>query len=361
MRVSVAAGRGRAIRFGATLAFTAAPVDGLFEAISATKEQRRLFQSLATIVTNAGFETPAFVVVSPDAGAAFVFGDVELRIPSEDVCYSGVEASTWLEVSLTPDAMRVGTIGEAPIDADDTNLVDGCVPASGLLWARTDFGPLAPTTSRRSNRLAVPDTAISDSDAAAVDDGGDLIAEPRVDGWAEQTEETVVGRREPAAHGSGNVSPAGSTNRVDEFEQSVDSLEFDADEDTLIPSSAVLQDIQRQTNQGQERPSWVLKFDDGSLLAVDRDLIVGRNPYKEKLPDGYVAFVVNSDHVSRRHWELTVDGPKAWIRDLGSVDGTRVSTSSSGFSRSIPAEAKTPIESDSTISFGDRHARIVWH
>jgi pSer/pThr/pTyr-binding forkhead associated (FHA) protein len=80
----------------------------------------------------------------------------------------------------------------------------------------------------------------------------------------------------------------------------------------------------------------------------------------QDLPDGYLGHTVLSEHVSRQHWEMTIDGSSAWICDLDSTDGTRISLDPEGFQRRIPKSPITPLQSGSTIFFGDRSATVSW-
>jgi len=74
--------------------------------------------------------------------------------------------------------------------------------------------------------------------------------------------------------------------------------------------------------EGQPTSGW-LKFDDGSEVAVDRMLIIGRKP--ATFDDHAQAVVIDHPEVSRSHAQVEVQGWAVVLTDLGSRNGTWVS------------------------------------
>jgi hypothetical protein len=85
-----------------------------------------------------------------------------------------------------------------------------------------------------------------------------------------------------------------------------------------------------QTPLAVPRPSlgW-LRFSNGIQVALDRPVIVGRQPSVERVAAGddlpqLVTLDSPSQDISRRHVEIQLEGWHVLVRDLGSTNGTVV-------------------------------------
>ena len=86
---------------------------------------------------------------------------------------------------------------------------------------------------------------------------------------------------------------------------------------------------------------------------------MGRSPTTTPLPEGYISVVVRSEHVSRAHWSLTIDGRTATIRDLDSKTGTSITAGPDNFPLVVPSDVDTTLGTHTVVTFGDRSATIT--
>lgn len=100
-----------------------------------------------------------------------------------------------------------------------------------------------------------------------------------------------------------------------------------------------------------------VRFDDGQLVTVPTELVVGRNPHRHVGEQSFDAAIVRSPQVSRTHWLLSVNGDLVTIRDLHSTAGTEIEDPG-GRSARVPSSFELVVERGCRVLFGDRWAVV---
>jgi hypothetical protein len=99
-----------------------------------------------------------------------------------------------------------------------------------------------------------------------------------------------------------------------------------------------------------------LIFSNGRTVTIDRTILVGRSPRAERTDSGGIPqlVMVDSPHgdVSRTHARIFIEGWRVLLEDIGSTNGT-VITTEAGVSRRIRSGEPAIVTDGSTIDLGD--------
>ena len=99
-----------------------------------------------------------------------------------------------------------------------------------------------------------------------------------------------------------------------------------------------------------------LVFTNGRTVTIDRTILVGRSPRAERTDSGGIPqlVMVDSPHgdVSRTHARIFIEGWRVLLEDIGSTNGT-VITTEAGISRRIRSGEPAIVTDGATIDLGD--------
>ncbi|WP_246377656.1 FHA domain-containing protein [Nocardioides ginsengisegetis] len=116
---------------------------------------------------------------------------------------------------------------------------------------------------------------------------------------------------------------------------------------------------------GHRPPLGVLVLDDGSVHALIRDYVIGRDPgAADDVRDGRATALVLEDpdlSLSRVHARLVLDGWDVRVEDAGSVNGTYVADPGSEEWRRLEADVPTTIPAGSRLRMGARTMTFESH
>lgn len=399
-------GDGRLLRTDRYIAFAVQPDRALFDAVQSEGDA---FKKVAEHVVSQSFQVPDFAVIDLSAGTVLAFGETILE-SSDGTTYSAAATSTWSE--HTVDLHR--TLSCTPADAGpvaDSWLHTGCVPAGGFVLANDDESVTIPEPEqgRRDDRptadevddeepVPEPDVVATAADVSAGNPritNFDPLEEPdHID--LERLGSAVVDRPEPGPSRTevgpqnDHTNDLASDQRVgDSSNDPTSAMKVPAPETLIPPVPGALGAAVPGGEAGDEPDEkWAppevppiasfpppptitsaepllpaarssrltLRFDDGQVVHVERGVYVGRRPSKRGLPDNFESVVVRGEHVSRVHWELSIEAGQAVVRDLGSQSGTTVQTDDQ-----VPrpvTETGSAISPGSVIRFADRWAVV---
>lgn len=89
-----------------------------------------------------------------------------------------------------------------------------------------------------------------------------------------------------------------------------------------------------------------LKLDDGRVVALDRDVTVGRG----SAADGHIH--LDGERISRQHIALRIDGWDVLVEDLGSTNGTVIVEPDGSTPVALVAGEATPLRSGAVVYLG---------
>ena len=369
--VRVRPGNGRLCRTADAVLFTpevGAGWEELVAALQADEAAGRGVEPVATTLAARGLEAPPLVLVTwRPRLAVLAFGDVELRSDHPSLpLLTGRGSQTWVEHSV-PDLgepLRFDVGG--PDAEDDTDLVAGVVPAQGFTLelaratphptpapaAVSEAGPgpapgsepASPVASEPPPTQAPPppsppplpatDGALAAGDPPepfawqppprTTDDPDDALRAIQAAAVTEEVEAAAFDPPSPgAAPRSQDVAPpdpeAGSSQPL------VDAVICPTGHpnppgrgtcgscDALLAPDTPVRAVPRP-------PLGALHFDDGAVVTVEADLVLGRRPPD----DGRQVYALAGDRVSRHHAELQLRGWEVLLHDPGSRNGTYV-------------------------------------
>jgi|GEM_PF-4643440 len=308
-RLRVAPGDGRLLRRGRFIIFS-------LEADEELQQLRpspggEIFKALASLIVARNFAVSSLAAIDLEDCRLFVFGDVEIDVDGERV--SGADSATWTERRFTPGA-TVTSVG-MHASLQDTELVEGCVPASAF-----------------DLNLVVPKQAARADDAPFVR----RRSAPR-DAAIDLTESVPLRPSAGVAASNGIPTPP----------------MFESD-DTEQPESGDL-GVQKAIVNRRAR----LVCSNGYSVLVGRGLIVGRFPSKHGVPEGYGTLKVTGAQVSRVHLRFTLDDGVLNVRDENTANGSTLISSERAI-RPVPSGSRqVALEVGDAIEFGDQ--TIVFH
>jgi hypothetical protein len=104
-----------------------------------------------------------------------------------------------------------------------------------------------------------------------------------------------------------------------------------------------------------------LELDDGTIVELDHELLVGRNPDRDDRPEraGLRRVKVVGDKVSRSHLELRYQGWDVFVSDCGSTNGTFVVPHPGGQVAALEPGRAQLLEPGATVYFGSRSFTVV--
>ncbi len=363
------------------VAFSSGPIDGLYQLLL-QEPTEVVFKRLASLVVENDFTLPAFLVVRTGSfPAAFVYGDADLICSGASTTITGSSSSTWIERPLeNEEALRfhVGSISDDDRVAIDTRLVLGCVPAAGLSFGIPEEKPSPEDAEPEVDPIWQPPEPEVLSDPHELEIDVDPDWDPRAD--PEPIDLAVIGSS-PTVSPEHPATPEISDHLIAEPQVEPDQPPIQATEPARFDNKSILETTRpAEPSSGGMFPSTLpretdaqpllipeparqnptqgrLAFDDGQITNIVVGAYVGRFPVKNGLPEGYEGVVVRSEHVSRTHWEVFTDSGIAYVRDLGSHNGTSLQGPDDQEAQSLQAHEPTELLPDSVIHFGDRWAR----
>ena len=413
----LAPGGGHVARRGDTLLYLPEQDERLLDAFVTSPEGGEL-QAVASATVAAGFDVAPFVGVSwSPAVRVMAFGDVAVETDQPSLpMLSGAASRTWVEHSftVTSDArVEVGAPGAAADAA--TDLTSGVALAGGF---RLELAVVSEEPRTGAVEAVPPESVpveetIVDATAAA----GRPRDEPPARSAPPPPEESTD---DPAAALAAIQAAAmGADGRpVHDAEQPTGSLPIHAeevddshdDEITLPPPppGELLGDVMRLGGaeslasqdareslvdaklcpDGHPNPPVVascavcgkfltpgaaaivhvprpslghLELDDGTIVELDHELLIGRNPDRDEHPEraGLRPIKIVGEKVSRSHLEVRYQGWDVLVADCGSTNGTFVVPHPGGQVSGLEPGRAQLLEPGATVYFGSRSFTVV--
>jgi len=103
-------------------------------------------------------------------------------------------------------------------------------------------------------------------------------------------------------------------------------------------------------------PDWSIRLDDGRVLALDRPILIGRDPAAQ--PDAVpLALADGTRSVSKTHARVEVSDGVVLVTDLHSTNGVVIV--SDGEPETCRPGVPTVVPTRATVRFGDREFRVL--
>jgi hypothetical protein len=104
-----------------------------------------------------------------------------------------------------------------------------------------------------------------------------------------------------------------------------------------------------------------LQLDDGEVIELDHELLIGRNPDRDQHPERatLTRLRLHGDKVSRTHLEVRFQGWDVLIADCGSTNGTFVVSHPGGQVTALEAGRPQLVEPGATVYFGSRSFTVL--
>ena len=104
-----------------------------------------------------------------------------------------------------------------------------------------------------------------------------------------------------------------------------------------------------------------LALDDGGVVELDQELLIGRNPDRDTDPgrSGMRRVKLVGDKVSRSHLEIRFQGWEVLVADCGSTNGTFVVSHPGGQVATLEPGRSHMVAPGATVYFGSRSFTIV--
>lgn len=413
----LAPGQGVVARRPASLLWSAGPDRRLVEAFAGAPDGSEL-QAVASATVAADFAVAPFVGLSWDGPLrVMAYGDVSVETDQPTLpMLSGAGSRTWVEHTVaTAGPARVQVGGEA-ID-ETTDLVAGTVPAGGFrleIGAPTEVpgAPVTPTEQAERVEEAEP-VGIGPDETTAVAVVEPVEPAPTTEDPARSIDPqpaTVVDRHDDpfavAPLGPPGLA-AGWMERADDASPTTsDPASHDAiDPDVTLPPPAaevLLADVRlARTSEGRgslvdakvcvnghanaptaarcavcaelltpgagttvhvPRPSLGrLLLDDGEVVHLDHELLVGRRPDvdADAARAGLRRVTTLGEKVSRSHLEVRFQGWDILVADLGSTNGTFVVPHAGGQVVALEPGRPQLIDPGAVVYFGSRSFSVL--
>jgi FHA domain len=364
-------------------------------------------QAVASATVAAGFDVMPFVGVcwTPSV-RVMAFGAVAVETDQPSLpMLSGAGSRTWVEHSLSVGADARVEVGASDTTVDSaTDLTSGVALAGGfrLQLAAVDDEPAtradgpapvavetAPVDSTAAASRPTPPPAVMSADDPAAALAAIQAAATGTDGRPVQDVEPPVSPPSPPgdevdeAHDAeitlppparaellGNVMRLGGAEaggNADTRESLVDAkLCPDGHPNPpVVASCAVCGQFLTPGTAAVvhvPRPSLGhLEFDDGTMVELDHELLVGRNPDGDDHPEraGLRPVKVVGDKVSRSHLEIRYQGWDVLVADCGSTNGTFVVPHPGGQVSALEAGRAQLLEPGATVYVGSRSFTVV--
>ena len=104
-----------------------------------------------------------------------------------------------------------------------------------------------------------------------------------------------------------------------------------------------------------------LQLDDGQLVELDHELLIGRNPDRDSSPerDGLRRVKLLGEKVSRSHLEVRFQGWEVLVADCGSTNGSFVVAHPGGQVVALEPGRLQMVEPGATVYFGSRSFTVL--
>ncbi|HEY5882273.1 MAG TPA: FHA domain-containing protein [Nakamurella sp.] len=325
-------------------------------------------QDLLGELVRDGFGTlGAFVLVdtSGDRVRVLARGDVpaQVRTGADTVRVAGTGATTWMEHVF--DGAQSIRVGDTDTVTDGFPLRAGMVRCAGFEYRAAVPGMPEPA---RSGGAPSPPPVVAEPEVVAEPAvESDVVAEPASDpaqtrtdgpdgGYDHLFESTIMRSVEDAAIREVADDPADLAGQPDSAESrmgdhdghTITSAELDA-----LRGQAVPPDVPT----GQESPGAArLELSTGDVIALDRDVVIGRRPQVDRVQGGRVPAVVTvpspQQDVSRTHLRIGWSGGRVLATDLHSMNGTAL-LGVDGTTRALDGGVAHPLTEGDTLDIGD--------
>ena len=413
----LAPGSGHVARRGEALLYLPEQDDRLLEAFVTSVEGGEL-QAVASATVAAGFDVSPFVGVSWSPVRVMAFGDVAVETDQPSLpMLSGAASRTWVEHSFTVTSDARVEVGAPGTTADAaTDLTSGVALAGGFRLELAVVGdePTAGAVEAAPPESVPVEETIVDATAAAGRPRDEVPARPAPPPPPESSADdpaAALAAIQAAAMGADGrpvhdgEEPAGPPPTV--AEEVEDPHE---DEITLPPPppGELLGAVMRMGGaealgsrdareslvdaklcpDGHPNPPVVascavcgkfltpgataivhlprpslghLEVDDGTIVELDHELLIGRNPDGDEHPDraGLRPIKVVGEKVSRSHLEVRYQGWDILVADCGSTNGTFVVPHPGGQVSALESGRAQLLEPGATVYFGSRSFTVV--
>lgn len=414
----VAPGSGHIARRGDSLLYLPERDERLLDAFVTSVEGGEL-QAVASATVAAGFDVTPFVGVSWSPSVrVMAFGEVAVETDQPSLpMLSGAGSRTWVEHSFTVTSDARVEAGAPDTTADAaTDLTSGVALAGGFrleLAIISDTEPTTGTVEVEPPESAPVEETIVDTTAAARRPAEDEPARPVPPAPVSTADDPAAALAAIQAAATGadgrpmqDVEPAGPPPSVDP-----DEIEDPHDAEITLPPpppGELLGDVMRLAGSeaggshdsreslvdaklcpdGHPNPPVVascavcgqfltpgasaivhvprpslghLELDDGTIVELDHELLVGRNPDGDEHPEraGLRPIKVVGDKVSRSHLEVRFQGWDVLVADCGSTNGTFVVPHPGGQVSALEPGRAQLLEPGATVYFGSRSFTVV--
>lgn len=340
----------------------------------------RVQDLLVELVRDGFSDLEPFVLVDAagERVRVLVRGDLRARVHAADgvTGWTGTGVSTWAEHAFDQvSTIRVGAVEPAP---DWLPIREGMVRCAEFEYRTPEAvpeGPVSivkPATAGRSD-LADPVDAVEPDrpEPVVVRD----LAQTRTDGpddsFDHLFESTIMRSVEDAAIRDVPDERAADPALLErpgvpQFEQdAADPVDL-GDHDGYTITSADLEALRRPVpapDATDERsapsgppPDARLELSTGDVVALDRDVVIGRRPQVDRVQGGRVPTVVTvpspQQDVSRTHLRIGWSGDRLLATDLHSMNGTLL-VGSDGRTRTLDGGVPYPLAEGDTLDIGD--------
>jgi hypothetical protein len=308
-----------------------------------------------------GFPSFAVVATVDDELMVLLHGDMELiaRQNDQETAYSGREASTWTErrVPLPVDELRVfPTGGDSQADLW-TDLREGVAHAGGFRLRRlrpaaesAPRGDEADATRLSAEPLA-PGAGLAVGEQPSEFEAVSLVG-PQAATTAERREPLpVVGHGEAAGPREDQPVIVQGIRCARDHHNNPQALYCSRCGIKMVHRTHVLVD-------GARPPLGVVTFDDGATFAVNKNLIIGREPTVDERVIAEAARPVQirdeQRAVSRAHLAILLDEWMVYAVDLESANGTFVRAPGEDAWRRLAAGEQFELRTGASVRIGGR-------
>jgi hypothetical protein len=398
--VRLAAGEGLIARRPSALLFVPARDPVLVDAFTTSAPGAEL-QAVASTTVAEGFTVGPFVCLAWGSGVqVMAFGEVAVETDQPSLpMLTGAGSRTWVEHSMPLNGDAVIHVASPEGDVDEaTDLAGGVVFAGGFrleLAAAVRTAPSPPPAPAVAEPEAGPVTEAVPRQPAAARPTPPTDPDDPVAALAAIQAAAVGADGEPLVPTGGAPPPPRPADAVP-----AEAALEPSDPDVTLPPpvSEVLLQAVGDLDGGEQRASLVeaklcghghpnppavatcgvcgeflapgassvvtvprpslgrLLLDDGELIELDQELLIGRNPDRDVNPDrqGLRRVKLHGDKVSRSHLEVRFQGWEVFVADCRSMNGSFVVPHPGGQVVAIEPGRPQMVEPGATVYFGSR-------
>jgi FHA domain len=413
----LAPGSGHVARRGDALLYLPEQDERLLEAFVTSVDGGEL-QAVASATVAAGFDVAPFVGVAwSPAVRVMAFGDVAVETDQPSLpMLSGAASRTWVEHSFTVTSDARVEVGAADATADAaTDLTSGVALAGGFrleLAVVAEEPATAVVEAAPAESVPVEETIVDATAAAARPrDEAPARPSPRPPEPATDDPAAALAAIQAAAMGADGQPVHDVEEPADTPPPVADEVEDPHDAEITLPPpppGELLGDVMRLGGaealgnrdsreslveaklcpDGHPNPPVVascavcgkfltpgtaaivhvprpslghLELDDGTMIELDHELLIGRNPDGDEDPQraGLRPVKVVGEKVSRSHLEVRYQGWDILVADCGSTNGTFVVPHPGGQVSALEPGRAQLLEPGATVYFGSRSFTLV--